>query len=296
MVDSKHELQSTQGKAPSRTRVLFPAIVLSALAVAVVFLAVMGNHLQNLERRLDRTSQRATAAEQEADRYARESAAAQARARAAQEQAQQAQETAAEKEAARLEAESETQRVREQSEVAHAVAEQALAARRQAREELEQIRQRREEELNRMQQALNRVAPTRRTPTGMVMELANDAFRFDFDSATLRPENREMLSRIAGILLASEGYRLFIDGHTDDIGTKEYNQGLSERRAQSVRQYLVKAGLPAEIISTHGFGKSNPLVEGKTREARQKNRRVEIGIVDTIIDYKGEVAATEKNR
>ena len=145
-----------------------------------------------------------------------------------------------------------------------------------------------------MQQAMNRVAPTQRTPSGMVMQLGNDAFRFDFDSAALKPENRETLSRIAGILLASEGYSLFIDGHTDDIGTEEYNQGLSERRAESVRDYLVKAGIPADIISIKGFGKSNPLIKAKTQEAREKNRRVEIGIVDTIIQYGAEVA--KKNR
>jgi outer membrane protein OmpA-like peptidoglycan-associated protein len=147
------------------------------------------------------------------------------------------------------------------------------------------MRQRRTTELDRMQQALSRIVPTVRTSTGMVMQLANKSFRFDFDSAALRPENRETLSRIAGVLLASEGYRLFIDGHTDDIGTEEYNQGLSERRASSVRDYLVKAGVPAVIITVKGFGKSNPLVQAKTEDAREKNRRVEIGIVDTIISY-----------
>src|SRR5581483_11577279 len=115
--------------------------------------------------------------------------------------------------------------------------------------------------------------PTRRTPLGMVVELADNSFRFDFDSAALRPENRETLSRIAGVLLASEGYRLFIDGHTDDVGTDDYNRRLSERRAATVREYLVKAGVPADIIDVKGFGKSNPLVRAKTTDAREKNRR-----------------------
>ena len=136
-----------------------------------------------------------------------------------------------------------------------------------------------------MQEALNRIAPTRRTPSGMVMMLSDEAFRFDFDKATLKPANKEMLSRIAGILLASEGYRLFVDGHTDDIGTDEYNQGLSERRAEAVQQYLVAAGIPPEVVAVQGFGKSQPLVKEQTKAARANNRRVEIGIVDTIVHY-----------
>ncbi|HJT88513.1 MAG TPA: OmpA family protein, partial [Bryobacteraceae bacterium] len=161
----------------------------------------------------------------------------------------------------------------------------AVASQQQTAGELEQMRRRRAAELDRMQQALARIAPTVRTPSGMVMQLANESFKFDFDSAALRPENREILSRVAGVLLASEGYRLFIDGHTDDVGTDAYNQRLSERRAATVRDYLVKAGVPADIITVKGFGKSNPLVQAKTAAAREKNRRVEIGIVDTIISY-----------
>ena len=182
------------------------------------------------------------------------------------------------------------------SELAHAQAvneaEQAQAAKvlanqqaQNAREELDQIRKAREEELNRMQEALAKVAATRRTADGMIIDLGNDSFKFDFDKATLRPENRELLSRLAGILLASHGYRLHVYGYTDDVGTDEYNQGLSERRAQAVRDYLAQSGIPPEIVTTKGFGKSSPRVKAKSAEAREKNRRVEIGIVDTVIKY-----------
>jgi outer membrane protein OmpA-like peptidoglycan-associated protein len=119
----------------------------------------------------------------------------------------------------------------------------------------------------------------------MVVSLGEDRFLFDFDKADVKLENRELLSRIAGVLLASHGYRLYVYGHTDDVGTGEYNQDLSERRAKSVRDYLVKAGIPEEIIESKGFGKTSPRVPAKTRDARQKNRRVEIGVVDTIINY-----------
>jgi OOP family OmpA-OmpF porin len=121
----------------------------------------------------------------------------------------------------------------------------------------------------------------------MVIELASDSFYFDFDRSTLRPENREILSRIAGVLLASDGYRLFVYGHTDDIGPYEYNQQLSLRRANSVADYLKQAGVPDEVINVQGFGKSSPRMDNDTAGARQKNRRVEIGIVDSVIEYKG---------
>jgi len=211
-------------------------------------------------------------------RYSDELDQALERARAERERATAAEDLAARQQSARAAAEAELSR-------AETDAAEARAESQRQRDEIAEIRRRRQQELDRMQEALNRVAPARRTPAGIVMTLSNEAFRFDFDDASLRPENRETLSRIAGILLASEGYRLFIDGHTDDVGTVEYNQDLSERRANSVRDYLVDAGIPPELIDIHGFGKSHPLIDETTADARARNRRVEIGIVDTIIDY-----------
>jgi outer membrane protein OmpA-like peptidoglycan-associated protein len=167
-------------------------------------------------------------------------------------------------------------------------AERAVHQAQAARQELQQVQKEREQELNRMQEALAKVAATRRTPDGLVIDLGSDSFKFDFDQATLRAENRELLSRLAGILLASHGYRLQVYGYTDDVGTDEYNQGLSERRAEAVRGYLVKSGIPPEIMTSKGFGKSSPRVKEKSQQAREKNRRVEIGIIDTVIKYGGE--------
>lgn len=158
-----------------------------------------------------------------------------------------------------------------------------------AKEELARFRKEREAELNRLQQALSKIAETRRTALGLVMNLGADQIQFDFDKATLKPKNREILSRIAGVLLTSQGYRVQIYGHTDNVGTDEYNLTLSEERARTVREYLVEAGVNPAIISTKGFGKSNPLVPGNRPEARAKNRRVEIGIIDTMIRFKGPV-------
>ena len=81
---------------------------------------------------------------------------------------------------------------------------------------------------------------------------------------------------------------MYVYGHTDDVGSEAYNQTLSEQRANSVRDYLAEAGIDPAIISTEGYGKSSPRVAGTSAEARAKNRRVEIGIVDVTIDYNGE--------
>lgn len=305
MIEHEINPQEPVGKKSIRLRFIFAAAAVLTLTAAGAFLWVMYNRVQDLQVRLGGMEQRAASAEMDALKKAHELNSVQRELITTQKRALQAEHRTYELEATNRASESQMQQMRETSETAEAAAEraakeaeqalqekqQALASRQKALTELDRIRQKRAEELDRMQQALNRVAPTARTPTGMVMQLGNDSFKFDFDSAALRPENREMLSRIAGVLLASEGYRLFIDGHTDDIGTDAYNKGLSERRAASVRDYLVKAGIPAGIISTSGFGKSNPLVNARTRDAREKNRRVEIGIVDTIINYQTDVAA-----
>ncbi|MCG6921791.1 MAG: OmpA family protein, partial [Acidobacteria bacterium] len=101
------------------------------------------------------------------------------------------------------------------------------------------------------------------------------------------------LSRIAGILLTSSDYTVSVNGHTDDVGTVEYNQKLSERRAEAVRDYLVEAGVPEGILSVTGHGKSRPLVPGTSEEARARNRRVELGIVNTRVLY-GREARTSR--
>ena len=111
------------------------------------------------------------------------------------------------------------------------------------------------------------------------MTLDSRQIEFDFDKAELRPVNREVLSRIAGVLLTFQNYGVQVFGHTDDVGTVEYNQTLSERRAAAVRDYLVEAGIAPQAMKTLGMGKSSPLVEGTDPASRQRNRRVELAIV-----------------
>jgi OmpA-OmpF porin, OOP family len=101
---------------------------------------------------------------------------------------------------------------------------------------------------------------------------------FDFDSATLRPEGRETLRALAATLASPDVTytSVLVEGHTDSTGPAEYNQGLSERRAQSVADYLVGQGVRPDAIRTVGFGEERPAADNSTREGRQQNRRVEV--------------------
>jgi outer membrane protein OmpA-like peptidoglycan-associated protein len=182
-------------------------------------------------------------------------------------------------------AETQTADARKEADAARQEASSAAETAARAQAEAESIRRKAEAEVNRLEAALGQVAETRRTALGLVMNLGSDHLKFEFDKAELRPEDRELLSRIAGILMTSHDYTVSVNGHTDDVGTDAYNQKLSERRAEAVRDYIVKAGLPAEIVSVQGHGKSLPLVPGTSEAARAKNRRVELGIVNTQIRY-----------
>jgi OOP family OmpA-OmpF porin len=109
----------------------------------------------------------------------------------------------------------------------------------------------------------------------LVLDLTAD--EFEFDSAELKPEMMRMLEDVAAKIEASPGDEtIMIIGHTDSIGTEEYNQGLSERRAQSAADYLVQQGVSQDRISTRGMGESQPVADNSTREGRAHNRRVEI--------------------
>jgi outer membrane protein OmpA-like peptidoglycan-associated protein len=99
---------------------------------------------------------------------------------------------------------------------------------------------------------------------------------FEFGKYTLKPEAREKLAKVSGILLSFPGLTLEVDGYTDNVGSDEFNQTLSEERAGAVRDYLTSQGVPFGSITTKGFGKTNPIASNDTAEGRQENRRVEL--------------------
>jgi len=103
---------------------------------------------------------------------------------------------------------------------------------------------------------------------------------FDFDKATIKPEGMAVLNEAAGLLQKHERVVVEVAGHTDSIGTDAYNQGLSERRANAVRDYLASKGVKASRLTARGYGESRPVASNDTEEGRAENRRVELVILD----------------
>jgi len=102
---------------------------------------------------------------------------------------------------------------------------------------------------------------------------------FDFDKSTLKPEGRQLLDQVAQQAKAINLETIIAIGHTDSIGTEAYNMGLSDRRAASVKAYLVSQGIDPNRIYTEGKGEAQPIATNKTAQGRAQNRRVEVEIV-----------------
>ena len=103
---------------------------------------------------------------------------------------------------------------------------------------------------------------------------------FDFDSDVLKEEGKASLQALGDDIKAKSGKVVDIDiiGHTDSTGPEDYNQGLSERRAQAVADYIISEGIDASIIDVSGEGESNPIASNDTREGRAENRRVDVNV------------------
>ena len=117
-------------------------------------------------------------------------------------------------------------------------------------------------------------------PVAEKVTLAADVL-FDFDKSVLKPEGKAKLDDLAGKIQAIALEVVIAIGHTDSIGSDAYNQKLSVRRAESVKAYLVSKGVEPNRIYTEGKGEKQPVASNKTKEGRQKNRRVEIEVIGT---------------
>ena len=115
-------------------------------------------------------------------------------------------------------------------------------------------------------------------PAPVKKKIVLRSVHFDFDKSTIRPDAAPVLNEAVATLKAEGGIAVIVEGHTDSVGTDAYNQKLSHRRADAVRQYLVKHGIPANRITTEGFGESRPVASNDTADGRAQNRRVELHV------------------
>jgi len=131
-----------------------------------------------------------------------------------------------------------------------------------------------EQELSR-EQAANEISIARLPDNSLKIDLSSEV-SFDFDSTMIRVGFRDSLNKVAGVLSDYPNTAVHIIGHTDSVGSEQYNQQLSVRRADSVRNYLVEQGVNARRARKQGFGETLPVANNSTATGRERNRRVEI--------------------
>lgn len=192
-----------------------------------------------------------------------------------------AEQAKAEADRARAEAQSAAEQARLQQQQADQARQQAIQQQQQlalqtqqAQETAQRAQQERDQMRQRLLTQLNQVLQTRDTARGLIVNMSD--VLFDTNKATLRPGARERLAKVAGIILAYPDLHLEIDGHTDSTGGDAYNMQLSEARADTVREYLAKQGVPTNNLIAKGFGKTEPIASNATATGRQQNRRVEL--------------------
>ncbi len=270
-------LRRKQGKTPigtaarGATQMAEDARVLTLRRKEQARIAAEKQAMLERQQKAEADARAAAAAEAQAKSQSEEDARRRAQAeadRAAAERAQaEAQQQQAQADAARAAALAEQQRAQAEAEKSRLAAEEA-------------IRQK-EEQRQRLLNQLNQVLETKDTDRGLVVSMPD--VLFDTGSYTLKPAARERLARISGIVLAYPDLRLEIEGHTDSVGSDAYNQTLSEKRAASVRDYLVDSNVSINNVIARGFGKTRPVADNSTAKGRQLNRRVEMIVSGDVI-------------
>jgi outer membrane protein OmpA-like peptidoglycan-associated protein len=182
------------------------------------------------------------------------------------------QKAAAEK--ATAEAVAQQQVLAAETDKARQAAAQSESLRQQAEKEKQQAEYEKQELRARLLQQLNSILATRDSARGLVANMSDVLFRSG--SFELLPGARERLAKVSGIVLAYPTLHVTVEGHTDSVGTDDYNQQLSEHRAQAVRDYFVQQGINSASVEAHGYGKTEPIATNDTPEGRQQNRRVEL--------------------
>jgi outer membrane protein OmpA-like peptidoglycan-associated protein len=251
--------------------------------------ALIAERQQSAEREARSESKR-VAAQSETDRVTSEAEQARIRAQAESERLtreKDAQAASALAEADRLKAENqarmaaaaaEADRLKQENDAQRAAsqADRDRAAREKAQAEAEKTELRAQ-----LLRQFNAVLQTRDTARGLIVNMSD--VLFDTGKYSLRPLAREKLAKVAGIVSGHPGLRLDVEGHTDSVGSEEYNQRLSEQRGAAVRDYLTQEGMAATSVTAKGFGKTQPVASNETAKGRQQNRRVELVISGDVI-------------
>jgi outer membrane protein OmpA-like peptidoglycan-associated protein len=232
------------------------------------------------QEQLARDQERQEAADRQAaaERHAREQA---ERAQQAQQQAQLDAQQRAEAERAQRQSE----QARQEADAARAQASQeADKAQQQATEAnrlREQAEQQREQLRAQLLQQFNAVLPTRETSRGLVVNMQDVLFATA--KYQLNQQAQLALARIAGIIVSHPGLNIHVEGYTDSTGSVDFNQKLSEQRADTVKNFLISQGVNPQTVTDQGYGESYPVASNETSQGRHLNRRVELVVSGEII-------------
>jgi outer membrane protein OmpA-like peptidoglycan-associated protein len=164
---------------------------------------------------------------------------------------------------------------------AEAAAANARAAQAAAEHSAQQATNQTEQMRERLRQQLSQVLQTQETARGLIVNMSD--VLFDTGKYTLKPEAREKLAKVSGILLAYPDLKVQVEGYTDNIGGDQYNLTLSQQRGDAVRDYLVSQGVAAGNISSIGYGKNDPIADNLTAGGRAQNRRVNLVVSGSAI-------------
>jgi outer membrane protein OmpA-like peptidoglycan-associated protein len=211
----------------------------------------------------------------------------------AQQAAQEAQLIAKQQAAERAQADAQAAQAQAQAAQAKAQAAAAQQSAQQATQQADQVREK-------LRAQLNNVLQTQETARGLIVNMSDVLFAFN--QYALKPDTREKLAKVSGILLSYPGLKVQVEGYTDNVGSDQYNQKLSQQRADAVHDYLVSQGVPGPDITSTGYGTSNPVADNSTAAGRSQNRRVQlvvsgsaIGIQESQPSAEGQPAAPQSS-
>jgi outer membrane protein OmpA-like peptidoglycan-associated protein len=164
---------------------------------------------------------------------------------------------------------------------AEAAAANARAAQAAAEHNAQQATDQTEQMRERLRAQLSQVLQTQETARGLIVNMSD--VLFDTAKYTLKPEAREKLAKVSGILLAYPNLKVQVEGYTDNVGSEQYNLTLSQQRGDAVRDYLISQGVSAGNITATGYGLTNPIADNATAAGRAQNRRVQLVVSGSAI-------------
>lgn len=148
-------------------------------------------------------------------------------------------------------------------------------------EERQKAEARQQEAKNKLNELQSKLIQVTQDARGIILSMSD--ILFDVNKASLKGDLKTSLAKVAGILSVYQELNVSVEGHTDNTGSEEHNLKLSEQRAQNVLDFLVAQGIEASRLTSKGYGMTLPIADNKTKEGRQKNRRVDLVIKDKAL-------------